>query len=90
MPAYSTDASYAMAVVDRLRKAGIEVIIGCFSTNFNVELRNWADRRSEGIPGDPTTGRSRVTFCCLSGQSMPAAVCEAALRPETLRILGGL
>lgn len=85
---YSTDISAADDVIDRLREADIEVVIGCFKEGFSVELRQWRDRRADGITGDPHTGRSRVTFCLLTGQpTLPMAVCRAAVRPETIAAL---
>jgi hypothetical protein len=70
-------------LVDRLNGHGIEVIIGAFpapSARYNVELRRWRNRSSEGIPGDPHTGRSRETIACVSGEVLPDVLAAAVLR----------
>lgn len=78
----------AMQVVDRLRAAEIEVIIGCFRLGFSIELRRWRDRRAEGVTGDPYSGRSRETFYCKTGlDSLPRGICEAALDPTSIKML---
>ena len=85
-PRYSTEIEPAAQIIERLRKTGIEVLIGCFADCFSVELRRWVHQ--DGVPGDPHTGRSRVTFCCITGViSIPSALAQAALRPETLAVL---
>lgn len=69
-------------LVDRLNDHGIEVIIGAFrapSSRYNVELRRWRNRSSEGIPGDPHTGRSRETIACVSGEVLPDVLDAAVL-----------
>lgn len=75
IPRYSTDAGAAMRVVDRLREAGIRVTVSCIASGFAVKL---------------SSQRDGLTIPFLHTQvfdSMPAAVCEAALRPETLEVL---
>src|SRR5438876_3660432 len=52
----------AWLLVEKLRERGIDVIVGVLDKNACVELRRWRDRRAEGVPGDPHTGRSRETF----------------------------
>jgi len=85
-PHYSTELVDAEKIIDRLRASYIEVIIGCFKDQFSVELRRWI--KQEGIEGDPHTGRSRVTFVCITGAvTLPDALAQAVLRPETLEVL---
>ncbi len=85
VPEYSNDFLVAWEVVNMLRAAGIEVIIGCFKAGYSIELRRWRDRRTEGVPGDPHTGRSRETFYCRTGIELLAeGICLAALSPECI------
>jgi len=78
---YSESLESAMSLVNIMNLAGAEVIFGCFPNSpFNIELRRWRDRREEDIPGDPHTGRSRETFACLNGTSLPELICRAFLR----------
>ena len=70
----------AFQLVDRLTDLGFEVVIGCFANRTCVEVRRWRDRRAEGIPGDPHTGRSRETLVVETGPCRLRAIVEACLR----------
>jgi hypothetical protein len=85
VPEWSRSVEQAWPLVMTMTARGVEVIIGTFparpgSDQFCIELRRWRDRRDEGSPGDPHTGRSRETFALLHGDELPALICEAALR----------
>lgn len=73
-------ATDAFNVVDRLTHMGFEVIIGCFEKSTSVEIRRWRDRRTEGIPGDPCTGRSRETIVSENGTDRLRTIVEACVR----------
>lgn len=84
-PHYTGHVGLALQIVDKLRAAGIEVVIGCFRDGFSLELRQWRDRRGEGVSGDPHTGRSRVTFYARTGiDRLARGIAEAAAAPETI------
>ncbi len=85
VPEWSRSIEQAWPLLDAINARGVEVIIGTFpqrpnTDRFCIELRRWRDRRAEGIPGDPHTGRSRETFAVLHGNDLPVLICEAALR----------
>ena len=75
-----TSDSDAFMVVDALVAKGYDVILGCMEHNSCVEIRRWRDRRAEGIPGDPFTGRSRETLICETAETRRRAICQAAVR----------
>lgn len=82
VPKWSESFERAWRLVCALNRREVEVIIGCFPPpkGFQIELRRWRDRRSEGVEGDPDTHRSRETFVCVSGDNLSVLICEAVLR----------
>ncbi len=93
-PQWSRSIDQAWPLLDAINGRGVEVLIGTFpprpgTSRYSIELRRWRDRRAEGVPGDPHTGRSRETFALFHGNDLPALICEAALRVAQMEAIRG-
>ena len=78
-PRYSTEIEPAARIIERLRKAGLDVVIGCYQEAFAVEIQKLVDRYGN-------YARHRLVF--VNGAiSIPSALAQAALQPDTLAAL---